>query len=263
VAIFNLFLQQTLHQLQQTYIHITHHHLSPLSSYQTIHQITSQSIRARRRQVKVASRVVIRVNLEKAEAIHRHGHLVASRVNQVDTQVTHGAAESQERAVVDQERVGRAEDGVQVHLVVIHTSLAMEEDIQMEEDTIQDTIIMEVIQVAQVGHLVANLERAAADHLGHLAVRAASLEAIHHLLHQAHGIHLEVVTPNHRIPNLPTVVVPKMMGTGTLVATEANGTRAHRGHLAVASRGRAEEALAHRGAHRRRVNLASLDTEIC
>jgi len=195
------------------------------------------------------------VRVERAEVIHHHGALVASQV----------------RADLDQERVGRVEDGVQVHLVVTVINLAMAEDTLMEEGMIQDTTMdTEVILAAQVAHGLpaANLARAEVAHLGHLVERAASLEAIHHLLHQAHGIHLEVVTPNHRIPNLPTVVVPKMMGTGTLVATEANGTRghlrrrAHRGHLAVASRGRAEEALAHRGAHRRRVNLASLDTEI-
>lgn len=208
-------------------------------------------------------RLVVRV--ERAEVTHRHGHLVASRV----------------RAVVDQERVERAEDGVQVHLVVIHINLAMVEDTQMEEeDTIQDTTDMAVTLAAAVGLPAANLARAEADHLGLLAVRvgsraldlrgqvverAASLEDTH-LLRQAHGIHLEVVTLNLLTPNLPTVVVLKMMGTGTLVDMGVNGTRGHlhhqaRGHL-VASRGRAEVALAHRGVHPLRVNLASLDTDI-
>ena len=128
----------------------------------------------------------------------------------------------------------------------------------------------------------ANPARAAADHLGHLAVRvgsqarvargraagrAANLE-VTHLLRQAHGIHLEVVTLNHPTPNHHTrvVVVPKMMAS-TLVDMEANGTRGRlrrdRGHLLVASRVRAEE-VAHQvvvGDHRR-VNLASLGTEI-
>ena len=235
----------------------------------------------------MASRVVIRVNLEKAEAIHRHGHLVASRVNQVDTQVTPGAVGSQERAVVDQERVESLEAGVQVPHLVTHIviNLAMAEDTQMvEEGTTADiTVDMAVIQVvAQVAHglpavnlgraaaalrglPVVNQARAVAARLGAPAVNLGSQAAIH-LLRQAHGIHQVVPTLNHPTPNLPTVVVPKMMGTGILVDTEANGTRghprAHRGRL-VASRVRAEEAH-HRalGVHLLRVNLASLGTEI-
>ena len=247
----------------------------PLLSYIQTTQTTSQSIRARRRQVKVVNRVHTRVNLERVEAT-RHGRPVGSRVRAEDTQVTHGAAESQGKADLDQERVERAEDGVQAHLV-IHTNLAMAEDIQMEEDTIVDIMDMEVILAAQeVGHPAANLARAAEAHLGHLAVNQARVVAVqaglavgrvaravvtHLLLTQAHGIHQETHTPN-----LLTVVVRKMMGTGTLVDMEVNGTRdrpLEAGHL-VASRGRAEEVAHHRaaGVHLLRVNLASLDTEI-
>ena len=244
----------------------------------------------------MASRVVIQVNLERAadthhgrlvvrvgraEDTHRRGVAVASRVNQVAIQA-HGAAANRVRVVVDQERVGRAEAGVQVQVIHTVINLAMEEDIQMEEDTIVDIMDMEEVTLAaqvEVGHPVENLARAVADHRGLLVARAesravaqevglavervASLDT-HHLLPRDLGIHPEVVTLNHPTLNLPTVVVQKMMVT-TLVDTEANGTRAHlrhqaRGHL-VASRVRAEEVLAHLGAHRRRVNLASLDTE--
>ena len=208
----------------------------------------------------------------------RHGRPVGSRVRAEDTQVAHGVlAVSQVRAVVDQERVGRAEDGVQVHLAVIHTNLDMAEDTLMEEVMIQDTTMdMAVIQV--VGRQAANLGSPVEDLLGLLVARAesrtrvarghlvvervASLVAIHLLRAQdLHGIHQEVVTPN-----LPTVVVLKMMATVTLVAMEANGTRGHLRHreagLLVASRVRAEEVVHPRlGAHHHQVNLASLDTE--
>ena len=223
----------------------------------------------------MASRVVIRVNLERAEDIVHLGVAVVSRARVEDTQA-HGAAANQERADLDQERAESLEDGIQVHLVaVIAINLAMVEDIQMEEDTIVDTMDMEVILVAQVvvGLLAANLARAAEAHLGHLAVNQARVVAVqaglavgrvaravvtHLLLTQAHGIHQEVVTLNLPTPNLPTVVVLKMMGTGTLVVH-----RLAHGHLLVASRVRAEE-VAHQvaaGAHPLRVNLASLDTE--
>ena len=247
----------------------------------------------------MASRVVIRVNRESLEAtVHRgvlvvrvgraedthHGVAVASRVNQVAILQAHGAAASRVRAVVDQERVESLEGGVQVHLAVIHTNLAMAKDTQMEEVMIVDTTVdMVVIQAAQeVGHPAVNLGRAAAAlrglavervgnravvRLGLAAERVASLEAIHlHRALQDLGIHQVVPTLNHHTQNLLTVVVLRMTDTGTLVDMEANGTRGHLhlavevGHL-VASRGRAEEVLAHLGDHRR-VNLANLDTEI-
>ena len=229
------------------------------------------------------------VRVGRAEDTHRHGRLAANLEKAEDTHHHGVAAASQVRADPDQERVGRVAEGTGTqahHLVVTVINLAMVEDIQMEEDTTADTMVMEVIQEAQVDHLgllAVNLGRAAVALRGHLvervgsqaldlhgrpAERVARAVVTHHLLPRDLGIHPEVVTPNHRIPNLPTIVVLKMMVT-TLVAMEANGTRDHRphreaGHLLVANRGRAEVDLqAHRvaGAHHRRVNLASLDTE--